>query len=126
MSQCNGLKLTPLNQDCNRIAVKSSVATSWQMTFKSRAKGALQSQEVGFDKDELLVISFQDGSGNAELEIEPLGDKAGTIIMQDSRGPTLVMRVGKRYKHVFPPGASLVFRSRRIVYPNNMGAGIAV
>lgn len=125
MSSCNGIKVTPLNQDCNRIAVKSSVQSSWQMTFKNRVKQKAQAKEIGFDKDELLVLSFQDGSGAAEVEIEPLGDKAGTIIMQDSRGPTMTLRVGSRYKHTFQPGASLVFRSKRIVYPSNMGAGLS-
>lgn len=125
MSDTNGLKVTPLNSDCSRVAVKSSIASSWMLGYKPPGHARPKAQEIAVSKDELLVIAFQDGSGSAEVQIEPLGDRAGTIIMQSSRGPTMVLRVGGKYRRALAPGESLVFRSRRIVYPTNAGAGLS-
>lgn len=126
MSECNGFKLRALNQDCNRIAVKSSVQTTWAMTFKSGVFSKPKQYDVGFDKNELIVISFQDGSGAAEIEITPLGEKVGTIIAQSSRGPTKTLRVGGRYNYTLQPGESIVIRGARIIYPNHAGAGLSI
>src|ERR1700678_391030 len=125
MSDTNGLKVTPLNGDCSRVAVKSSIQTSWMLGFKPPGAAKPKPQEIGFSRDELLVIAFQDGSGAAEMEIVPLGDAAGTIIAQSSRNATRVLRVGSKCRYTLAPGESIVFRSRRIIYPTNAGAGIA-
>lgn len=124
MSECNGLKVKCLNQDCNRIAVKSSVQTSWMMTYKKNRNSKPMEYDIGFDKNELLVLSLQDGSGHAEIEIKPLGEKVGTIICQSSRNATKTLRVGGVYRYQLSPGESLVIRGSKIVHPNHMGAGL--
>jgi hypothetical protein len=123
MSDCNGFKLKTLNQDCNRLAIKSSVQTSWNPSYKGSRFARNKEYDVGFDRDELIVIAFQDGSGNAEIEIEPLGDKAGTIICQSSRDATKVLRVGGKYRYALDPGEQLIFRSKNIIYPNRPSSG---
>ena len=115
-STCNGIKIRALNQDCNRIAVKSSVQTSWNLPYKAFRFSKPAESEVGIAKDELLVIAFQDGSGEAVCEIEPLGDKAGTLIAQSSRNATRTLRVGSRYRYALQPGESIIMRSANIVY----------
>jgi hypothetical protein len=126
MSECNGFKLRALNPDCNRIAVKSSVQTTWMLTYKKHAFSKAQEYEVGFDKNELIVISFQDGSGGATIEIEPLGEKVGTIIAQSSRKATRTLRVGTKYRYEMDPGESIIIRGSKIVHPNTPGAGLSV
>ena len=113
---CNGVKVRTLNPDCNRIAVKSNVQTSWMMTYKKHVFSRPQEYEIGIDKNELLVIAFQDGSGGAAIEIEPLGDKAGTMIAQSSRNATKTLRVGTKYRFELKPGESVIMRSSNIVY----------
>ena len=124
MNDTNGLRVLPLNGDCSRVAVKSSIQTSWMLGFKSPGADKPKAQEIGFSRDELLVIAFQDGSGAAEMEITPLGDRAGTIIAQSSRNATRVLRVGSKYTYTLSPGESIVFRSQRIMYPTNAGRGM--
>lgn len=126
MSDCNGFKLRALNPDCNRIAVKSSIQTSWMMTYKKHVFSKPTEYEVGFDKNELIVISFQDGSGGAVVEIEPLGEKVGTIIAQSSRNATRTLRVGSTYRYEMSPGESIVIRGAKIAHPNTPGAGMSV
>jgi hypothetical protein len=120
---CNGFKLRLLNPDCNRIAVKSSVQTSWMPTYKKHVFSKPQEYEVGFDRDELVVIGFQDGSGEAVIEIVPLGDKVGTIICQSSRNATRVLRVGSKYRYTLEPGEQLVMRGKNIIYPTRGSSG---
>jgi hypothetical protein len=127
MSECNGLKIRALNPDCSRIAVKSSVQTTWMMTYKKHSiLSKPKEYDVGFDKNELLVLSFQDGSGGAVIEIEPLGDNVGTIIAQSSRKTTRTLRVGGKYRYELDPGESIVIRGSKIIHPNTPGAGLSV
>lgn len=126
MSDCNGFKLKALSQDCNRIAVKSSVQTTWMMTYKERRDAKPKEYDVGFDKNEVIVLSFQDGSGEAVIEISPLGEKVGTIIAQSSRNATRTLRVGGKYRYALTPGESLVIRGSRILHPSHQGAGLTV
>jgi hypothetical protein len=117
MSDCNGFKLRGLNQDCNRIAVKSTHQSSWNMTFKKHVFSRPAEYEVGLHKNELAVISFQDGSGCAEIEITPLGERVGTIIMQSSRNAHKILRAGTKYPFKLAPGESLTLRNHTIVHP---------
>jgi hypothetical protein len=82
--------------------------------------------EVGMDKNELVVISLQDQADHAAIEIEPLGEKVGTIIAQRSRGGTKTLRVGTKTRFEMAPGESIVLRGSRIVHPTHSGAGLAV
>lgn len=124
MSECNGFKLRACNQDCNRIAVKSSVQSTWMMTYKTRLLAKPKEYEVGLMKNELLVLSFQDGSGQAEIEITPLGERVGTLIMQSSRNTSRVLRVGTPHRFHLKPGESITLRNHNIVHPTHAGAGM--
>ena len=126
MSECNGIKLKGLNQDVNRIAVKSTHASSWNMTYKEHRFAFAKEYDVAIHKNELLVISFQDGSGYAEIEIKPLGDKVGTLLMQSSRNAHQVLRVGGKYRFKMAPGESITLRNHTIVYPTREAPAVAV
>lgn len=117
MSECNGLKLKTLNPDCNRLAVKSTVQTSWNPTYKTRIYSRPKSYEIGFDRDELIVIGFQDGSGHAYFDIVPLGAQIGTMVAQTAGQDTRVLRVGSKYRFDLAPGQQVIFRSSAIVHP---------
>lgn len=126
MSDCNGFKLRALNQDCNRVAVKSSVATTWMMTYKDRVLSMPKEFDVAMDKNEIVVLKCEDGAGHAAIEIRPLGDNVGTIIAQSSRKGIKTLRVGEKYRFELDPGESLVIRGSRIIHPTNSGAGLPV
>ena len=125
MSECNGIKLKGLNQDCNRIAVKSTHASSWNLTYKVRTLSRAKEYEVGIHKNELLVISFQDGSGHAEIEITPLGSQVGTLLMQSSRNAHKVLRSGSKYIFTMAPGESITLRNDTINHPTKEPQGVA-
>lgn len=124
---CNGFKLRGLNQDSNRVAVKSSVATTWMLTYlRPGAKRPIY-HDVAMNRDELIVIKCEDGSGHAAIEITPLGEKVGTIIAQSSRKSTKVLRVGVAYRFEMDPGESIVLRGSKIIHPyHRQGIGAAV
>jgi hypothetical protein len=126
MSECNGFKLRGLNSDCNRIAVKSTHQSSWQMPYKSHIFSRPKEHDVAIHKNELVVLSFQDGSGQAEVEITPLGDKVGTLLMQSSRNARQTLRVGAKYRFVFKPGESITFRNHTMIHPTRDAPGGAI
>jgi hypothetical protein len=127
MSACNGFKFKGLSPDSNRIAIKSTIQSSWNPTYKVRRSSPGKEYEVGILQNELIVISFQDGSGEAPIEITPLGERIGTLIAQSSRNATKVLRAGSKYRFALKPGESLTLRNNTIVYPTSAGpAGPAV
>lgn len=125
-AQCNGFEFRGLNPAINRVSVKSNVQTTWSPTYKTPGSKNPKKYEIGMLRDELVVMKCEDGAESAEIEIKPLGDAAGTLIAESSRGATKTLRVGSKYRWVLKPGEALIFRSSRIVYPNSPGAGLAV
>lgn len=123
---CNGIKLKGLNADCNRIAVKSTHQSSWQMPYKAHVFSRPKEHEVAIHQNELLVVSFQDGSGQAEVEVIPLGGDAGTLLMQSSRNAHKTLRVGGKYQFSLKPGESLIFRNHTIVHPTHEAPRVPV
>src|SRR6266436_1573730 len=126
MSTCNGFKLKGMNQHFNRVSVKSNVQTTWSPTYKTPGAKKAKEYEVGMLRDELIVLKCEDGAEVAELEIVPLGDGAGTMIAESSRGATKTLRVGSKYRWELQPGEALICRCSRMVYPNSPGAGLVV
>ena len=124
MSACNGFKLRGLNQACNRVSVQSNVQTTWMLG--RCADGTPQWHDIGMTRDELIVIKCQDGAESAEIELKPLGDRAGTLIADLSRHAARTLRVGQRYVFVLEPGEALVLRGAMIVHPVGAGAGLSV
>jgi hypothetical protein len=118
----NGFRIRGLNADSDRVAVQSSVQNTWMLTYKRF--GIHPWADVGMHRDELIVLKCQ--GGEAELELQPLGDKAGTLIAQSSRHATRTLRVGQRYKFALERGEALVLRTSNIVHPTHAGAGMTV
>jgi hypothetical protein len=117
--ECNGFKLMGLNQDCNRIAVKSTHQSTWAMPYKSHVFSRPKEHDIAIHQNELIVMTFQDGSGSAEVEITPLGSKVGTLLMQSSRNVRKTLRVGAKYRFTLKPGESLTFRNHTIAHPTD-------
>lgn len=124
MSDSNGFKIRGLNPDSDRVSIQSNVATTWMLTYKRFNLHPWQ--EVGMTRDELIIIKCQDGVATAEIEIEPLGDRAGTMIAQSSRKAAKTLRVGVKYRWALEPGEALTLRSQNIVHPKGPGAGLSV
>jgi len=122
MSDCNGFKVRGLNPACDRVSVKSNVQTTWMMTYK-RMKTPV-SHEVAIARNELVIMKCEDGADSAEIEIVPLGDKAGTMIVESSRKATRTLRVGGKYRWALEPGEALICRTSAIVHPTGPGAGM--
>jgi hypothetical protein len=124
MSDSNGFKIRGLNPDSDRVSIQSNVQTTWMLTYKRW--GLPKVYDVGMMQNELIIIKCQDGVATAEIEIEPLGDKAGAMIGSSSRKATVTMRVGQKYKWMLEPGEALTIRSQNIMYPKGPGAGLSV
>lgn len=124
MSTCNGFKLRGLNQAFNRVSIKSNVQTTWNPTYKSIGAKKPKEHEVAMTRDELIIMKCEDGSEHAVIEIIPLGDAAGTMIVESSRKETKTLRVGGKYRWELDPGEALVCRTSAIMHPNGPGAGL--
>ncbi len=126
MAQCNGFKLRGLSQDCTRIAVKSTHQSSWQMPYKSHVFSRPKEHDVAIHQNELMVLTFQDGSGCADIEITPLGDRVGTLLMQSSRNARQTLRVGAKYRFSLKPGESITFRNHTMIHPTREAPAVTV
>jgi hypothetical protein len=120
MSECNGFKLRGLNADCNRVAVKSTHQSSWQLPYKTHVFSRPKEHDVAIHRNELVVMTYQDYlSGRAEIEITPLGDKVGTLLLQSSRNARKTLRVGQKYRFTLEPGESVTLRNSTIIHPTH-------
>lgn len=117
--RCNGFRIRGLNADCNHCAVQSSEQTTWLLGRKRGGLGTIQWREVGLAQNELMVIRAYGGAPT--FEIQALGDKAGMLMLQQSRGPTASLRVGSRRVIELDRDESCVVRCEWIVYPRNPG-----
>jgi len=115
----NGFKIRGLNADCDRLACQSSEQTTWLVGRKRGGKGAPQWHEVGLQQNELMVLRSYGGAPT--FEIQALGDKAGLLVLQQSRGPTFSLRVGSKRVIELGPDESCVVRCEWIVYPRHAG-----
>lgn len=126
MSETNGFRLKGLNQDCTRIAVKSTHQSTWMMPYKAHRFSRPKEYDVAIHQNELAVLTFQDGSGCAEIEVTPLGDRVGTLLMQSSRNARQTLRVGNKYRFTLKPGESVTFRNHTIMHPTHEAPRIPV
>jgi hypothetical protein len=117
--RANGFRIRGLNADCDRLAVQSSEQTTWLLGRQRGGKGRAQWHEVGICKNELIVL--RPYGGCPTVEIEALGDKAGLLILQQSRGPTRSLRVGSKRTVELDRDESLVIRCEWISYPTSPG-----
>jgi hypothetical protein len=114
-ARSNGFKIRGLNADCDRLAVQSSEQTTWLLGRKRGGLGRPQWREVGLQENELMVLRAYGGAPTFELQA--LGDKAGLLIVQQSRGPTFSLRVGSRRVIELGSDESCVLRCEWISYP---------
>jgi hypothetical protein len=117
--RCNGFKIRGLNADCDRLAVQSSEQTTWLLGRKRGGLGRVQWHDVGIGQNELMVLRAYGGS--PEFEIRAEGDKAGLLVLQQSRGPTRSLRVGARAVITLDRDESCTVRCEWIVYPHSAG-----
>jgi hypothetical protein len=120
---CNGIQLVTRNADCNRLAIKSSVQTSWNPTYKTRSSAASKKYEIGIGRNEILVISLQDPSGHAIFDLKPLGDKAGALVAQGDTMGTKTLRVGTNYRYELKGDRSIILRSTEITFRDGTRPG---
>lgn len=118
-ARCNGFRIRGLNADCDRLAVQSSEQTTWLLGRKRGGLGRIQWKEVGIQQNEVIVVRAYGGSPT--VEIQPLGDKAGLLIVQQSRGPTKALRVGSKAVFELDRDESCVIRCEWIQYPHHAG-----
>ncbi len=117
--RCNGFKIRGLNADCDRLAVQSSEQTTWLLGRKRGGKGQPPWQDVGIGQNELIVLRAYGGCPTFEIRAE--GDKAGLLILEQSRGPTRSLRVGSRTVIELGRDESCVVHCEWIVYPRSPG-----
>lgn len=117
--RCNGFKVRGLNADCDRLAVQSSEQTTWLLGRKRGGFGLPQWRDVGISQHELIVFRAYGGCPTFEIRAE--GDKAGLLIIEQSRGPTRSLRVGSRHVVELGLDESAVVHCEWIVYPRNPG-----
>jgi hypothetical protein len=115
----NGFRIRGLNADCDRLAVQSSEQTTWLLGRKRGGRGKPQWHDVGIGINELIVLRAYGGCPS--VEIEALGDRAGLLILQQSRGPTRSLRVGAKRVIELDRDESLVVRCEWISYPLHPG-----
>ena len=96
------------------------------MTYKKPWSWKAVEHEVTIMRDELVILKCEDGSDFPAIEIKPLGDKAGTMIVQSSRRGHRYLRVGTWYRWELDPGEALVCRTSEIRHPQSAGAGLTV
>lgn len=126
MAECNGFKLRGQNQASGRISVKSTIHSTWMITYKKPWSLMPVEREVIMQKDELIILKCEDGADFPVVEIKPLGDKAGVMIVQSSRRGHRTLRVGKWERWELEPGEALVCRTSAIAHPRGNGAGLIV
>lgn len=119
-ARANGFKIRGLNADCDRLAVQSSEQTTWLLGRKRGGLGRIQWQDVGIGQNELIVLRAYGGCPTFEVRAE--GDKAGLLVLQQSRGPTRSLRVGSKHVVELDRDESCVVRCEWIVYPRAPGA----
>lgn len=115
----NGFKIRGLNADCDKLAVQSSEQTTWLLGRKRGGLGTIQWHDVGIQQNELMVLRAYGGAPT--FEIRALGDKAGLLVLQQSRGPTRSLRVGARAIIELDRDESCVVRCEWVVYPRSAG-----
>jgi hypothetical protein len=111
----NGFRIRGLNGASNRVSVQSSHQQTFMLTRRKFAGLLPKWHEVGQAQNELIVIKCQDGADSAEIELEALGDKVGTLIVDSSRRAARSLRVGRPHVFVLEPGESLIVRSEHMI-----------
>jgi hypothetical protein len=117
-ARTNGFKIRTLNQDCDRLAVQSSLSSTWFCSFRSRLRLLAKTHEVGIAQSELIVL--RPYQGRPIIEIEGLGGPHGVLIVDRANGGTAVLRNGQKQR--FELDAALVIKTEYFSPPGAGGA----
>jgi hypothetical protein len=120
-ARTNGFRIHTLNQDCDRLAVQSSLAATWFCSFRSRLGWLAKTHEVGIAQSELVVL--RPYQGKPVVELEGLGGPYGVLVVDRANGGTVVLRNGQRQK--FELDAALVVKTEFFKAPGREGAQLA-
>jgi hypothetical protein len=116
----NGFRLRTLNQDCDRLAVQSSLSATWWCSYRSRIGLLAWKKEVGIAQKELIVL--RPYRGKPVIELEGLGGPHGVLIVQRASGGTTVLRNHQRQR--FELDGSLVIKTEFWAPPGREGASL--
>jgi hypothetical protein len=119
-SRTNGFYIRTLNQDCDRLAVQSSVQGTWFCTYRGTAGKKPKKHEVGIAQKELIVL--RPYQGKPVIELEGLGGPYGVLIVERANGGTTVLRNGRRQQ--FELDGALVVKTENFSPPGREGASI--
>lgn len=118
-SVTNGFRIRTLNQDCDRLAVQSSVQTTWFCTYRGTGKKA-HKHEVGLGQKELIVL--RPYQGQPVFELEGLGGPHGVLIVQEASGATVTLRNGQRRR--FECRGAVVIKTEHFAPPGRESPGM--
>lgn len=116
-ARTNGFRIRTLNQDCDRLAVQSSLSATWFCSFRSRLRILAKNHIVGIAQNELVVL--RPYQGKPVIELEGLGGPYGVLIVQRANGGTCTLRNGQRER--FELDAALVIKTENFKPPGAEG-----
>jgi hypothetical protein len=119
-ARTNGFQIRTLNQDCDRLAVQSSIASTWFCSFRSQVGILAKTHSVGISQSELIVL--RPYRGKPVIELKGLGGPHGVLIVTGANGGTWVLRNGQR--HRFELDAALVIKTEHWTPPGRQGSQI--
>lgn len=118
-STTNGFRIRTLNADCDRLAVQSSLASTWFCTYKP-GWWRSWSRDVGIAQRELVVI--RPYQGKPVIELEGLGGPHGVLLVDKANGGNTVLRNGQKAR--FELDGALVIKTEHFAPPSRNGAAI--
>ena len=119
----NGFRVRGFNSDVDRLAVQSTHQTTFFLTRRRFAVPGLRGplwHEVGIAKNELVVMRAYGAA--PEIEIEPLGDRFGVLIVEATQQFTRTLRVGSRLRIAMKPDEAIVIKCEQWREPRSEGA----
>jgi hypothetical protein len=115
-SRTNGFRIRTLNQDCDRLAVQSTVQTTWFCSYKGQGKRGVV-HEVGIAQKELVIL--RPYQGKPVFELEGLGGDHGVLIVQEAAGSTRTLRNGQKVRYECT--GSIVIKTENFAPPGREG-----
>lgn len=120
-SRTNGFKIRALNADCDRLAVQSSLQSTWFLTF--RKWGLPKVHEVGIAQSELIVLRPYQGA--PIVEITGLGGPHGVLILERASGGARILRNGSKHRVELGRDEALVVKTENFAAPRHEGRHFA-
>jgi hypothetical protein len=119
LARTNGFRIRCFNQDCDRLAVQSSLQATWWCRYHAGLMRRMLPvyHVVGIAQSELIVL--RPYRGTPEFELEALGGPYGVLIAQRANGGTTVLRNYQR--QVFHLDAALVLKTEHFQAPRHEG-----